>query len=487
MVFSSTIFLLYILPAILIGYYLFSNATIRKSILLITSILFFAYAAPKFMFIALILMVINYYLVDILHKSTLPIARKLLLLFVILIDAGALIYYKYTGFFVENFNAMIGSLGDDPVQIPKVLLPIGISFIVLHMIGYAIDVKRKQQQPASTLFNYLVYMLMFPKLLAGPITKYKTVSGQIEGEKLQISMDERLSGFFRFAVGLAKKAFIANVLGSMADQIFALQTHELNSSMAWLGALAYTFQIYFDFSAYTDMALGIGMMLGFRLPENFNSPYIARSITEFWKRWHMSLSNWLRDYIFLPVAYSFSDNMKKNRYLNMKAEQWIYLFATMITMLVCGFWHGAAWTFIAWGAFQGVMMTIERMFLMKIYKKIKVFSVLITFFLTILGWVVFRSANFDYAGRFIAKMFTFNFGPILIDLDFKSYAILVLAFVFSFIGMIGSVEKWQQKVFAADWQISLHSVRTAAALILVVISIASITASGFNPFIYFRF
>ena len=156
--------------------------------------------------------------------------------------------------------------------------------------------------PAKNLFSYLIFILMFPKLLAGPITKYKAVSLQIEGDKLPVTLDERLSGFFRFAVGLEKKAFIANVLGAMADQIFALQPHELNSSMAWLGALAYTFQIYFDFSAYTDMALGIGMMLGFRLPENFNSPYIARSITEFWKRWHISLSNWLRDYVFLPTT-----------------------------------------------------------------------------------------------------------------------------------------------------------------------------------------
>lgn len=487
MVFSSTVFLLYLFPAFLILYFLIPHATVRKTLLLVTSIFFFAWAAPKFVFIAVILMVINYYLADILHKSTLPAARRILLWIIVLLNTGALVYYKYAGFFVENFNALISTLGDDPVKVPNILLPAGISFIVLHMIGYAIDVKRKQQEPASSLFKYLVFIMMFPKLLAGPITKYKAVAGAIEGKQTSVSLDERLSGFFRFAVGLAKKAFMANVLGSMADQIFALPPADLNSSMAWLGALSYTFQIYFDFSAYTDMALGIAMMLGYRLPENFNSPYIARSITEFWKRWHMSLSNWLRDYIFLPVAYSFSDKMKKKRYLNMKTEQWIYLMATMITMLICGFWHGAAWTFIVWGAFQGVMMTLERMFLNKLYKMIRVASVVITFLLVILGWVVFRSPDFTYAGGFLGKMFQFDFGPVILDFDGKYYAILFLAILFSFIAINKKVEKWQQKVFEVETHFGVLTAKVLISITFVAISIASITASGFNPFIYFRF
>jgi alginate O-acetyltransferase complex protein AlgI len=228
--------------------------------------------------------------------------------------------------------------------------------------------------------------------------------------------------------------------------------------------------------------------MGFRFPENFNNPYTAKSITEFWRRWHMTLSNWLRDYVFLPVAYSASRKLKENRYLNVKTDQWLYMIATMVTMFVCGFWHGAAWTFILWGIYQGIMMVLERMFLVKLYKKTKnIIAVPLTFFLTILGWMIFRADTLRQALLYIRKLFDFIAVESTVHISPKYYTILVIAILFSFAALFKPVVRWQESLFTPDKSSLRHTLHTILAIVLFILSLSAITASGFNPFIYFRF
>jgi alginate O-acetyltransferase complex protein AlgI len=328
---------------------------------------------------------------------------------------------------------------------------------------------------------------MFPKLFAGPIVRFGEISDRIQDSGGEITNDQRLSGFFRFVIGLAKKVLIANVLGSQVDLLFALPAQDFSTPIAWIAALGYTFQIYFDFSGYSDMAIGLAMIMGFRFPENFNNPYTAGSITEFWRRWHMSLSNWLRDYVFLPRAYASSRRLKKDRYMGLKAEQWIYMEATLVTMLICGVWHGAAWTFIVWGLFQGLIMILERLFLLKFYKKKRYIAVPVTFFLTILGWMMFRAENIHQGLSLIKSLFIFREAVNYTYINPKFYTILAIAALFSFIALAKGMEKWQVKLFSTEHKIGGFMVMTLISILLFVISLATITSTGFNPFIYFRF
>lgn len=485
MVFSSSLFLLYFLPVFLIAYYLFDRKFKNWWILLV-SIFFYAWGAPKFVFFVIGSVIVDFFIVN---KTATSAGRQKKLLFwlSVILNLGLLLYFKYMNFFVDQFDEILGWFGGKPATWTKIALPVGISFITFQKLAYTFDVSRKNFTPFKKIQDYALYIFMFPQLLSGPIIRPGQIGKQIDDRSSQETVNDRLVGFYRFIIGLAKKVLIADVLAIQVNQIFSLSSLELSSGMAWMGAIAYTFQIYFDFSGYSDMAIGIARMVGFRLPENFNSPYVSGSITEFWRRWHITLSKWFRDYVFLRLAYPISRSLKKDKYLNIRADKIIYLLATSVTFLLCGFWHGAAWTFILWGAYQGIFLIFDRLFLLKFFRKIgRIPSVIITFLVIVIGWVLFRSENLDYFYFYVRRMFSFQSLPNEIWLNAKFWTMLGIAFFFSFWGYFRKIEKWHEKLYTMPGNATLI-IFSVLAILLFILSEATITSSGFSPFIYFRF
>ncbi|MFT6185131.1 MAG: alginate O-acetyltransferase complex protein AlgI, partial [Flavobacteriales bacterium] len=274
----------------------------KNGVILIASMLFYSFGAPKFIFVILASTVIDFYLVNALHNSEDLKKRKRFLILSLTLNLGLLAYFKYANFFVENVNSVLGEMGFHSVEWTKVALPIGISFYTFQTLTYSVDVYRRNHAPLKKLSDYLLYILSFPQMIAGPIVRFTTIADQITNRVETV--DDKLLGFFRFCIGLGKKVLIANVLGEQASLLMEGDISLLSTSAAWVGIVAYTFQIYFDFSGYSDMAIGLGRMMGFTFPENFNSPYTSRSITEFWRRWHMTLSSFMRDYLYIPLGGS---------------------------------------------------------------------------------------------------------------------------------------------------------------------------------------
>ena len=473
MVFSSSLFLLYFLPIFLIIYFLVAREY-KNNFALIASIFFYSWGAPDFIFIVFGSIAIDFYIVNLLSKSVGRKKRFLLSLSIIL-NVGLLAYFKYANFFIENVNELLTNLGSKPIHWVSIALPIGISFFTFQKLTYSVDVYRKAHKPLKKITDYALYILMFPQLIAGPIVRYNEIADQIEDRSANENMNNRLTGFFRFVIGLSKKVLIANVLGEEVDRIFELGAGELTTVTAWTGVFAYAFQIYFDFSGYSDMAIGIGKMIGFKFPENFNNPYISQSITEFWRRWHITLGRWMKDYLYIPLG---GNRVTKRRlYFNL----WF-------VFLISGLWHGAAWNFVIWGAFHGLFLIADRLFLLKFYSKIgKVPSIIITFLIVLVSWTIFRADNISHAWVFIQKMFTFDFEGYNFYFDNKFYTIMIFAVIFSFWGAFRGAEKWQDKLFNKEQKFSSLIIMSIVSVILVLICVSSITSSGFNPFIYFRF
>lgn len=474
MVFSSSLFLLYFFPAFLIAYYLIPRK-LRNIFTLLASIFFYAWGAPDFIFIVLASLVIDYYIVDLIHKSTLLKAKRILLGISVVVNVGMLAYFKYANFLVDNFNEMLGWFGVAPVGWAAVALPIGISFFTFQKLTYSVDVYRKVHAPLRRLTDYAMYILMFPQLIAGPIVRFNEIADQIENRRAFETVDAKLLGFFRFVVGLSKKVLIANVLGEQVDKIFAMQPGDISTPVAWIGIVAYSFQIYYDFSGYSDMAIGIGRMIGFRFPENFNNPYISQNITEFWRRWHITLGRWMRDYLYIPLGGSRVSAQKL--YLNL----WV-------VFLISGLWHGAAWNFVVWGAFHGFFLIADRMFLIKLVKPMgKYPNILITYFITLIGWVLFRAETLEFAFAFIGRMFAFDGTTTNLWFDAEFRTMMIAGALFGFIAAFGKIESWWMQVVEKPKKTLVITLMIIAAVMFTIICIGSITSSSFNPFIYFRF
>ncbi|MCO5264298.1 MAG: MBOAT family protein [Lentimicrobium sp.] len=472
MVFSSSLFLLYFLPVFLLLYYISPNK-MKNYVALLASVVFYAWGAPTFIFIVLGSIIADFYAVKLMHTSE-GRTKKYLVSFSIALNIGMLLYFKYANFFVDNLNAIVESTGGKPVEWVKVALPIGISFFSFQKMTYAVDVYRKVHAPLKKITDFALYILMFPQLIAGPIVRFNEIADQLEDRRYNETVDNRLTGFFRFALGLGKKVLIANVLGEYADSVFALNPADMSTATAWMGVLAYAFQIYYDFAGYSDMAIGLGRMIGFDFLENFNNPYISQNISEFWRRWHISLGRWMRDYLYFPLG---GNRVSVSRlYFNL----WL-------VFIISGFWHGAAWNFVVWGAFHGFFLIADRLFLLKVYKKIgKYPSILITFIITLVGWVLFRAESLPYALDFTARMFSFTAGP-AIYISNKVWTILIIGAVFGFWAGFGKIEQWQEKLFSKKQSLRTLAFMTFASALFFIISLAAITSSGFNPFIYFRF
>lgn len=485
MIFNSSLFLVYFLPVFVIIYFLLAPK-FKNWFILITSIFFYAWGAPVFVFYVIGSVLIDFFLTGRMKVSSTG-QRKILFWSSVALNLGLLLYFKYMNFFVDQFNVILGWFGSKPAEWTKVALPVGISFITFQKLSYVLEVYKKRHEPFRKLQDYALYIFMFPQLLSGPIVRVGQIAGQITDRKEQETIDNKLIGFYRFIIGLAKKVLIADVLAATVNQIFALNSLQLSSGLAWIGAIGYTFQIYFDFSGYTDMAIGLALMMGFKLPENFNFPYLATSITDFWKRWHMTLSFWFRDYIFLPLAYSASRKLKKERYAGLRTDKILYIWSAAITFVLCGFWHGAAWTFILWGAYQGVFLIIDRLAFLKISRKIgRIPSIVITFGVITLGWVLFRSDNLDFAHFYLRRMFSFTSAPNDVLLNSKFWTMLAIAAIFAFWGGIKKVEGWVDTFYSRPGNTVVITM-SVVAILLLVLSLAAITSSGFSPFIYFRF
>ncbi len=475
MIFSSSLFLLYFLPVFLFFYHL-ADKKYKNAVILFSSLIFYAWGAPQFVFVVVGSVVLDFYIIRKMHNCQKTLNRKYLLTLSISINIGLLLYFKYANFFVENVDFFLSSFGYNNIHWTQVALPIGISFYTFQTLTYSIDVYRKVHVPLKNPFQYLVYIMLFPQMIAGPIVRFNEIADQIEDREHLETLDNKMLGFFRFAIGLAKKVLIANVLGAEADHAFSLAEGDLTASIAWIGVLAYTFQIYYDFSGYSDMAIGLGRIMGFTFPENFNNPYVSQNITEFWRRWHITLGSWMRDYLYIPMGGS-RVNSKSRLYFNL---WFIFLFS--------GLWHGAAWNFVLWGAYHGFFLILDRLFFLKFSKEIgKYPSIFITFFITIMGWVLFRSESLDQAIYYSQALFSFkDFGFVHYTMDF--WLMLILGFIFAFITLTTIGHKWEQKIFfSKKYTLKGNFLMTIVYIVLIVLSVSSITTSGFNPFIYFRF
>ena len=473
MVFSSIIFLLYFLPIFLLTYH-FVDRKYKNLTILGASIFFYSWGAPKFIFVIIASTIIDFYIVKRMYLNQSALHKRLLLVLSIFINLGLLLYFKYANFFVENLNILLETLGYNQVNWTSVVLPIGISFYTFQTLTYSIDVYRNVHTPLEKVTDYLLYIMSFPQMIAGPIVRFNTIAHQISNRNE--SIDDRLIGFYRFSIGLAKKVLIANVLAEQADLIFNGSLSELNFASAWLGIFAYTFQIYFDFSGYSDMAIGLGRIMGFRFPENFDSPYTSQSISEFWRRWHITLGDFMRNYLYIPLGG------------NRVTSKYRVFFNLWIVFLLSGLWHGDSWNFVIWGAYHGIFLILDRLFLLKVLHHIgKIPSIIITFLFVMIGWVIFRLESMDNIKIYISQLFSFNS-----SLEFNGIPsfgfILIVAILFSFLIIFKQGKKLEQFVFHKEqYSLKYHLIFMILSILILITSISSISSSDFNPFIYFRF
>ena len=496
MLFTTLTFLYLFLPITLLGFLLILPG-LKKPFLLLASLVFYAWGGVPFVFVLIDSILINYFLGIQIGRASAPGLRKSWYVLGIILNILGLVFFKYTNFLAGNINILVTAFHLNPIHVNTIFLPLGISFFTFRGISYLVTINRKEALPQRNIINLGLYLGFFPVLVAGPIDKYKSIEPQLVNPGPD--MDLFASGVRRFTLGLAKKVIIAAPLGETADHIFNNPVALLNSPVAWLGALSYMLQIYYDFSGYTDMAIGLGRMFGFRFSENFNFPYTSRSIRDFWKRWHITLSNWLRDYLFLPVAYSTSRKLKKERYSGIRVDNIIYAFSIILTFFVCGFWHGAAWTFILWGLFFGLLLLLERTrFGKKLDKGPAIFGQIYTLFFVLMAWVIFRAPDMNYAFDYYGLMFGFVHGSApfskLLSYFNREY---ILMFIVAVAGCTRFFEMLKEKTLdfiskegrtGSIAVFHLYNIISLVILLLVLgYSQMTILSHTLQAFIYFRF
>ncbi len=465
MVFSSTVFLFLFLPLTILIYYnpIFKSRKFKNVFLLLVSLFFYAWGEPQFVFIMILSIIINWFLALKISKNNKN--KKIYLVIAVIYNIGLLFIYKYLSFFVNNIGWL---LKNDSITL-NIALPIGISFFTFQMLSYVLDVYYGKAEVQKNILYVGLYISLFPQLIAGPIVRYQTVANEIENRKE--NFNEFCSGIYRFVYGLGKKVLISNYVGLITDNIYVNMTWgELSVATAWIGAIAYTLQIYFDFSGYSDMAIGLGRMFGFHFEENFNYPYIANSITNFWRRWHISLSTWFRDYVYIPLG---GNRVSSKR----------HIFNLFVVWFLTGMWHGANWTFIIWGIYYFILLIIEKK--TKIIEKMGVFSHIYTLFFVIIGWVIFRANDMSVLGRYLGYMFGIGANGMVdelaIDYIKMSGISILLGIVVSlpigkFINEKVKINKNIKEIFEVIFM-----------LIIFIMSILVCMRATYNPFIYFNF
>lgn len=465
MVFSSQIFLFFFLPITIIGC-LFCRKIQNKNIwLLFVSILFYAYGAREVVLVLLFSAFLNWSLALLVTRTESRKGKRAILVADILLNLSYLFYYKYFNFAYDNASIFF----DLPEQVKRIALPIGISFFTFQALSYFIDVYRNENLVQKNILNVALYITFFPQLIAGPIVRYSTIADQIKERK--VSAEDFNYGVTRFVYGLGKKVLIANLMGTMVDEIYAMDPSGMSVATAWLASIGYTLQIFFDFSGYSDMAIGLGRMFGFHFLENFNYPYISKSVTEFWRRWHISLSSWFRDYIYIPLG--------GNR-LGLKRQ----VLNLSIVWICTGVWHGANWTFILWGVIYGVFVITEKIIEIDKRNVPPIIGHIYTLFIVNGLWVLFRADDMHMAGGMLGAMFGLGSGPVwdstaafylLENLTTLILAVIVSIPIAKKLGEQPKLEKF--------FEIG----RPIFVLIVLLLSISFIVKGSYNPFIYFNF
>ena len=458
MLFTGPVFLFLFLPVVLCGYYIFPTR-FRNIWLIVASLFFYAWGEWSAIWVLLAMMLINYLLGIIIGKYH----SRWWLAIAVLVNLGYIFYFKYLIF------ALTIVLGKSSTIIPQIVMPLGVSFVTFHLISYVIDIYRGEIKAEKNIFNFGLYILMFPHLIAGPIVRYKDIGEQII--KRTVSAELFAEGIKRFIGGLAKKVLIANIMAAVADQIFATFPQYLTGQMVWLGLISYSLQIYFDFSGYSDMAIGLAKMFGFNFKENFNYPYIADSIQDFWRRWHISLSSWFRDYLYIPLGGDRKGSLRT-------------LINIGIVFALTGLWHGANWHFVFWGMYFGVFLIAERLFLAKVLSRLgSVFRHTYVLLVVIIGWLFFRVESLSYSIYLLKVMLGSNpNGFTVYKLSYfvtaEYLAILLLAIVlatpfgkYSYTKLVTKFPRFDLIFFGG----------------IMILSIMQLAGETYNPFIYFRF
>jgi alginate O-acetyltransferase complex protein AlgI len=473
-VFSSIPFLVYFLPVLLLIYFIIPRH-FKNLLLIAASVFFYSWGAPQFIFVIIGTTFLDFHLVKAMNNSVTSTTRRNLVIISVSINLGLLFFFKYYNFFASNINELLQSSGLQPFGLLEILLPIGISFYTFETITYVVDVYRRVHAPLNSFKEYFLYIILFPKLIAGPIIRYHEIADQLTGRLQNENSDDKLYGFYRFTLGLCKKVFIANTLALYADMTFNKDASLVNAAEAWIGLFSYSFQIYFDFSGYSDMAIGLGRIFGFRFPENFDNPYNSGSITEFWKRWHITLGNWMRNYLYIPLGGNQKGHTRT--FINL----WLVFLAS-------GLWHGAAWTFVIWGAYHGALMVLERVYLLKVYARLwKPAAVLLNFLLVGLGWILFRSDTIAQGFHIISQLLSVDYRLAPEYYNTKFICMLIGAIVFSFYGLSRTGNKIQAYFYSRLSSLPSHLAWTCWACLMFTLAVAAVSASAFNPFIYFRF
>ena len=458
MVFSSLVFLFLFLPAVLFCYYIVPQRHLatRNIVLLAFSLFFYFYGEPRLIVLLLVSILLNY-IFGLLMRSP---YRKAWLTLCVILNLAMLGVCKYLNFFISTANSLFGTA----VPLTGIVMPIGISFYTFQALSYVIDVYRREVWPQKNPLSLALYVSLFPQLIAGPIVRYHDVDQQLSAREHKAAVFSE--GIDRFIYGLSKKVLLSNVFAQIADGIFNRTTDGLTCLLAWFGAAAYTLQIYFDFSGYSDMAIGLGKMFGFRFLENFNYPYISRSVTEFWRRWHISLSSWFRDYVYIPLGGNRCSSAR-------------HICNLMVVWGLTGFWHGANFTFLAWGLYFGVLLIVEKYALTRLLDRLpRAVTHLYALFFIIIGWVLFRSDTLSYALSYLRVMFTpsLTVDPLLVEYLARFWPYLLC-------GVVLSAPLFPRLAKRKAYPV-LSYVLLAVLFLLCVMSLLS---NSYNPFIYFRF
>lgn len=468
MLFSSIPFLYYFLPAVLILYFIVPQK-LKNLVLLVSSLFFYGWGEPRYVIIMSVAIVTGYVFGRLIEAFRGKGLSKVFLILSVLSAVAILGYFKYADFFIENFNAVTGL----SLPLLKIALPIGISFYLFQLLSYTVDVYRGDVPVQKNIISFGAYIALFPQLIAGPIVRYADIAEQLQHRTH--SFEKCAYGIRRFMIGLSKKILLANALGELCDIFRASDDKSL--LFYWLYAVSFTLHIYFDFSGYSDMAIGLGKIFGFDFIENFNYPYISKSVTEFWRRWHMSLGSWFRDYVYIPLG---GNRVPKSR----------WLFNILVVWMLTGFWHGASWNFILWGLLYAVFLVIEKLWLGKFLEKSKVWRHGYVMLIVILGFVLFNATDVREAGQYIAAMFGFGGVPV-ISAEFvyylRSFSFVLLAAV---VGSTPLPKRMAEKVAASEKSVCKWILAVAEPVLLVVLLLlttAYLVDGSFNPFLYFRF
>ncbi|MBR0343136.1 MAG: MBOAT family protein [Oscillospiraceae bacterium] len=459
MSFSSFVFLIRFLPLALILYYIVPGK-VKNPLLVVLSLVFYTWGDPRSLPALLVIALAGY--VSALMLDKLQKGRKAVLIFGLLLVLGSLAFYKYLGFIVSNLNSLIFERLNMGISAPKIASPLGISFFAFTTASYIIDVYKGVSSSCRNIVDYLLYICFFPKLLMGPIMRYKDFEPQLHERVIFESQLEK--GAFRFIKGLAKKVLLADSVSALWNEVTSLGYENVSTPFAWLGVLAYTLQLYYDFSGYSDMALGLASMLGFTLPENFNFPYSSKSATEFWRRWHMTMGEWFKQYVYFPLGGS---RCSKSR----------MMFNTFVVWALTGLWHGAAWNFVLWGIFYFILLMLEKNFYLNYLNKYPILGHIYTIFVTLVGWALFAVSDFGSLFALLKKMFVFSGGYSCLY-SLRNYGILLI------VCAVFSLEKTGRIVNRLSSKLWF---RLVAALVLLLLSLAYMTDATYQPFLYAQF